>query len=145
MDPTFKNKEYILTSLISLKFEDLERGDVIVFKSPTEPDKDFIKRIIGIHGDSVYIQDGAVFVNGKKIDESAYLSNGVKTFGGGFMHEGIPVTVPPDNYLVFGDNRPFSSDSREWGFLETKKIIGKSMLVYWPLNNIRGISNPYGE
>ncbi len=147
MYPTYENREYILTNLIGLKFESLKRGDVIVFKSPTDPDKDFIKRVIGIPGDSVMTQDGFVFVNGKKIDESKYLGPDVRTYGGSSMRDGTPVTVPPENYIVMGDNRPFSSDSREWGLLPQKNVIGKSFFVYWPAQgkSMRLITNPYPD
>lgn len=147
MYPTYENREYILTNLIGLKFGPLKRGDVIVFKAPTDPDKDFIKRVIGIPGDSVMTQDGFVYVNGKKIDESAYLGPDVRTYGGSSMRDGQPVTVPPDNYIVMGDNRPFSSDSREWGLLPKKNVIGRSFFVYWPAKGkaMRLITNPYPD
>lgn len=145
MFPTFKNREYILTNLITLRFENPNKGDVIVFKSPTDAEKDFIKRVIGAPGDSVYLKEGFVYVNGKKLDESAYLDSDVRTYGGGFMKEEEPVTVPPDTYLVMGDNRPFSSDSREWGFLKKSAIIGKSFFVYWPINTMRIVHNPYSK
>lgn len=143
MFPTYKNKEYVLTSLIHIRFEELRRGDVIVFHSPTDPDKDYIKRVMALEGDTIYIKDGFVYVNDKKVDESKYLSDEVRTYGGNFMQEGIPVTVPEDNYIVIGDNRPFSSDSREWGFLTKSKVIGKSLFVYWPANKMRLIENPF--
>jgi signal peptidase I len=146
MYSTFKNKEYILTNIIAVKLNlDINRGDVIVFKAPTDQDKDFIKRVIGIPGDSVLIQDGFVFVNGKKVAEESYLDDDVRTYGGSFMKDGEAVTVPEESLIVMGDNRPFSSDSREWGFLEKKDIIGKSFFVYWPVNTMRVISNPFPE
>ncbi|MBA3723804.1 MAG: signal peptidase I [Candidatus Levybacteria bacterium] len=143
MHPTFVDKEYILTNLITLKFASPVKGDVIVFKAPTDKDKDFIKRVIGTEGDSVSVQDGFVYVNGQKLNESQYLATDVRTYGGSFLKDGEAVTVPLGQYIVFGDNRPFSSDSREWGFLEEKDIIGKSFFVYWPVNTMRVISNPY--
>lgn len=143
MFPTFKDREYILTNLIALRFDEPQKGDVIVFKSPTNEEKDFIKRVIGTAGDSILIRDGFVYVNGKKLDESAYLDDNVRTYGGSFMKEGEPVVVPPDHFLVMGDNRPFSSDSREWGFLGRDNIIGKSFYVYWPITTMRGVENPY--
>ena len=143
MDPTYKNKEYILTSLISLRFEDPKRGDVLVFNAPTDSEKDFIKRVIAGPGDSIYVKEGYVYVNGEKVDESAYLEPEVRTYGGSFLKEGEAVTVPDGNYIVMGDNRPFSSDSREWGYLPKNKIIGQSLFVYWPANSMRLISNPY--
>lgn len=142
MYPTFKNKEYILTNLITLRFNPLNRGDVIVFHAPPDPEKDFIKRIIAVPGDTIYLKGGFVYVNNVKIDESAYLKSDVKTYGGSFMKEEATVTVPDNNYIVMGDNRPFSSDSREWGFLPKDKVIGKSQFVYWPIPALRVINNP---
>ena len=143
MFPTFKNREYILTNLISLRFEDPKRGDVIVFKAPTDQEKDFIKWIIGTPGDTVYLKEGFVYLNGKKSNESAYLHSDVRTYGGSFLKEGQPVTVPQDEYLVMGDNRPYSSDSREWGLLQKKAIIGRSFFVYWPVTTMRTVKNPF--
>lgn len=143
MHPTFLDKEYILTNIITLRFSQLKQGDVIVFKAPNDPEKDFIKRIIGVPGDQVAIKNGDVYVNGIILDQSAYLSPSVKTFGGSFLREGLPETVPPDSYFVLGDNRPGSSDSREWGFVPLKSIIGKSSFVYWPPDKMGMIKNPY--
>jgi signal peptidase I len=143
MYPTFKNNEYILTNLLGLRFSELERGDVIVFKAPTDPDKDFIKRVIGLPGDTVMLQDGYIFVNGSQVNESGYLSAAVQTYGGASLQEGETVVVPPGEYVVMGDNRMNSSDSREWGFLKEGSIIGKSFYVYWPLNNMRLVANPF--
>lgn len=143
MYPTFKNKEYILTNLIGLRFNNPHKGDVIVFKAPTDNEKDFIKRIIGEPGDSVLLKDGFVYINGQKSDESAYLASDVRTYGGSFLKDGEPITVPKDKFFVMGDNRPYSSDSREWGLLQSKDVIGVSFFVYWPLNTMRLVKNPY--
>lgn len=143
MYPTFKNQEYILTNLIVLKFADPKKGDVIVFHAPPDPEKDFIKRIVGLPGDTVSLKEGLVYVNNTKVNESPYLKSDVKTYGGSFLKENIPVTVPDKNYFVMGDNRPFSSDSREWGLLPKDKIIGQSLFVYWPVNHMRLIKNPF--
>lgn len=142
MDPTFKDKEYILTNLISLRFEDPAKGDVIVFKAPTDEEKDFIKRVMAVPGDSIMLKEGFVYVNGKKVDES-YLPSDVRTYGGAFLKEEEPFTVPAHSYIVMGDNRQFSSDSREWGILDKDDIIGKSFFVYWPLNVMRIVQNPF--
>jgi len=137
MYPNYHNGEYILTNLIGLKLSSLARGNVVVFQAPTEAEKDFIKRIIGLPGDEISLKDGFVYVNGQKLDESSYLDNSVKTYGGAFLSEGETVTVPANSYLVLGDNRNFSSDSREWGFVPKSKLIGQSFFVYWPLNEMR--------
>lgn len=145
MYPTFKNGEYILTNLIGLRFASPQRGDVIVFKAPTDNEKDFIKRIIGIGGDTVMLQKGKVFLNGTQLDESAYLASDVQTYPGSFLLEGQSTTVPEGSYFVMGDNRPFSSDSREWGYLPGKDLEGVSFFVYWPLNSMRVITNPFSK
>lgn len=136
MFPNFENGEYVLTNLISLRFGHLDRGQVIVFHSPTEKNKDFIKRIIGLPGDTVGLSNGDVTVNGKKIDQS-FLPPHLRTNGGAFLQEGQQVVVPEGQYFVMGDNRDYSSDSREWGFVTKKKIIGKSFAVYWPISRFR--------
>ena len=143
MDPTFHDKQYILTNIIALKLETPKIGDVIVFKAPNDPEKDFIKRVIGVSGNTVSIKGGYVYVNGKILDQSKYLKPSVKTYGGSFLHENESVTVPSDQYLVMGDNRAGSSDSREWGFVPFKSIIGKSFFVYWPLDKMEIVKNPY--
>lgn len=144
MYPTFKDKEYILTNLISLKLGgNPVRGDVIVFKAPIDHEKDFIKRVIGLPGDSITVKGGYVFVNGKKLDESVYLHNNVTTYGGATIKEDSPFTIPADEFIVMGDNRPNSSDSREWGVVKKSELIGKSFFVYWPLTNMRVVKNPF--
>lgn len=137
MYPNFYDGEYVLTNLISLRFENPKRGDVIVFVAPNEPEKDFIKRVIGIPQDMVSLKNGNVYINGQILNESSYLKSEVKTYGGSFLREGEIVTVPDGQYFVIGDNRPYSSDSREWGFLKKESIIGKSFFVYWPPNRMR--------
>lgn len=143
MDPTFQNGELVLTNLIALKTGTPKRGDVVVLQAPDEPDKDYIKRVIGEPGDSLYIQDGSVFVNSKRLDESSYLASDVRTPGGAFLQEGQPVTVPQGSYFVMGDNRPNSKDSRALGFIKREAFIGESFFVYWPPTRMRVIKNPY--
>lgn len=143
MYPTFKNKEYILTSIIALRFGKPRLGDVIVFKAPKDTEKDFIKRVIGVPGDTISLQDGSVYLNGRFLDESSYLPPSIKTLGGLFLKENHAVAVPPQSYFVLGDNRPYSSDSREWGFVPENLIIGQSFFAYWPLNIAGKVKNPY--
>lgn len=142
MYPNFKDREYVLTNLIGLRFAPPKLGDVLVFKAPPEPDKDFIKRVIGVPGDTVMLKDGNVYLNGQKLDQSSFLKPDVQTYGGAFLKDGDTVTVPDGEYFVMGDNRPYSSDSREWGFVPAGNIIGESMFVYWPLTDMKVIHNP---
>jgi len=143
MYPNFYNKEYVLTNLIILRFKAPKLGDVVVFKSPPEPEKDYIKRIIGVPGDKVMVKNGDVYLNGKLLDESSFLKPSVKTFPGAFLQEGQEVTVPEDKYIVLGDNRSASSDSREWGFVPRSYVIGESLFVYLPITRMRLVQNPY--
>lgn len=142
MFPTFKDKEYIMTNIIGLHISTPTRGDVIVFKAPPNHEEDFIKRIIGIAGDKVMVKNGSVYLNGEILDESKYLKSDIKTYSGAFLKEGQEITVPPDYFLTMGDNRAYSSDSREWGFVPKDFIIGTSFFAYWPIQEMRLISNP---
>jgi len=142
MYPTFHDQEYVLTNLIGLRFGDLKRGDVVVFTAPRDAEKDYIKRVIGLPGETVGIKDGDIYVNNLKLNESAYLKD-VKTNGGASLREGQTEVIPPDQYFVLGDNRPYSSDSREWGFVKKSAIIGLSFYVYWPLDRMRMVKNPF--
>lgn len=145
MYPTYKDREYIFTNIIGMKLGSINRGDVVVFKAPIDRTKDFIKRVIAIAGDTIEIKEGSVYVNGKKLDEHAYLRSEVKTHGGSYLDEN-EVKVIPDGYVfVMGDNRQYSSDSREWGLLKTSEIIGKAFFVYWPITSAHAIQNPYSN
>lgn len=143
MYPNLHNRQYLITDIISLKLGDPSLGEIIVFKAPSEPDKDFIKRVIGVKGDRVSIQDGKVYLNEKLFDESKYLDDTVKTYGGSFLKEGQTTTVPEGYFFVLGDNRSYSSDSREWGFVPKKNIIGISKFIYWPVSDAGLIKNPF--
>lgn len=143
MYPNFYNDSYVLTNIIALKFGNPKLGDVIVFKAPPNPEEAFIKRVIGVPGDKIMIQDGNVYLNGKILNEEKYLKTTVKTYGESYLKEGQEITVPSDNYFVLGDNRPFSSDSRDWGFVKTDLITGYSLFVYWPVNEAKVVQNPY--
>lgn len=145
MYSSYQDKEYIITNLITLRFSNPKRGDVIVFKSPTDTKKDFIKRVIAVAGDTIYLKDGHIFVNNTEIDESDYLDSGVKTYGGAFIQEGEKKTVPDGYFFVMGDNRMDSSDSRQWGFVSKDRIKGISILVYWPPSEMKIINNPFNH
>ena len=131
MQPNFPDGEYLLTDKITYKVRKPQRGEVIVFIAPGTDDEEFIKRIIGLPGEKVKVEGGRVYLNGKILDES-YLSRSVITSSGSFLKEGQEILVSDDNYLVFGDSRSASSDSRIWGYVNLKKITGKAWLIYWP-------------
>lgn len=135
MHPTYKNGEYLMANKILYKVSEPKRGDVIIFKySDTQ---DFIKRIIGLAGDSVMLKDGKLYINNQLLDESNYLSDSVYTTGGDFLKEGETTVVPEGRFFVCGDNRPHSSDSRSFGPIDEKDIKGKAWIVYYPFNVFR--------
>ena len=136
MEPNFPDGEFLLTDKISYRLGKPQRGDVIVFKAPESEGDEFIKRVIGLPGDSVSIQNNTVFINNKQLDEILYLDKAIVISGGVFLREGATVTVPENEYFVLGDNRPRSSDSRAWGFVKIDKITGRAWFVYWPLDSL---------
>jgi signal peptidase I len=142
MFPTFHNSDILLSYLLPVRFDQLKRGDIVVFNAPVEADKLYIKRIIGLPGETIKVEDGGVYINGQKFDESSYLGADVMTYGGAFLQDGVERTVPIGDIVVMGDNRPGSSDSRAWGFLDKKKLIGKSIMRIWPLKDFEFIRNP---
>ncbi len=127
---TLHSQERLIVSRLSYILGDPERGDVIVFQYPYDPQRDFVKRIIGLPGETVAINNGIVYIDGKSLpNESSYLD---------YMSSETkpPVELGDDEYFVMGDNRPGSSDSRSWGPLIGKNIIGKAWLVYFPFGDI---------
>jgi signal peptidase I len=131
MQPNYPDGEYLLTDKVTYRFNEPKRGDVVVFEAPGGGGDEYIKRIIGIPGETVSVRDGKVYVNGQQINES-YLSSTLYTSAGAFLENGASVIVPAGEYFVLGDNRPYSSDSRAWGFVSKRKISGRAWLIYWP-------------
>ncbi len=144
MFPTYDNKEMLLTFLPDKNIKKLHHGDVIVFYSPVEPEKLYIKRVIGMPGDTVMVQDGQVSLNGAPLSEP-YLRSTVATYGGAFLPNGQTATVDPGTLFMMGDNRENSSDSREWGFLKEDRIVGRSVARIFPPQHFNLIKNPYAE
>jgi signal peptidase I len=137
MQPTLEINDRLIIDKVTYRFDDPKRGDIVVFSPPPilqEQDvrDDLIKRIIGLPGDDVAVENGKVFVNGEVLDET-YLKDGID-------YEFGPVTVPPDQYLVLGDNRNNSFDSHAWGFVPSENIIGRALVRYWPPDRIGEIS-----
>jgi signal peptidase I len=113
-----------------------KRGDVIVFIFPGDRKKDFIKRLVGLPADTVEIKNGSIYINDKPLLDSVF-SQRYYYNKGDYAKEGVKITVPKDSYFVMGDNSASSMDSRYWGFLSKKELLGKAMLVYFPPNRIR--------
>ncbi len=136
MEPSFEDGDYLIIDEISYRFSGPQRTDVIVFRFPEDPSQFFIKRIIGLPGETIQIKKREITIlnkenkNGFIIDESGYLDPGQATDGD------LRVELSSNEYFVLGDNRLHSSDSRRWGTLERKLITGKVFLRAWPLNKI---------
>lgn len=135
MVPTFHNGDFLITEKISNRVKQPKLGDIIVLKNPRDESQDFIKRIIALPNDSIKIENDSVFVNGTLLKED-YLPAGTITHSGAFLTEGTTVKVGSNQYFVLGDNRNHSSDSREWGGITKKEIIGKAFFRYWPPKDI---------
>lgn len=141
MENTFRTGDYILTSRVTYKFRKIERGDVVVFKSPKNPDIEYIKRIIGLPGDVINISNGVVKINDIQLAEN-YIAATTNLWDGGCIKDNVPYTVPQDYIFVMGDNRPRSSDSREFCAITIDSVIGDVFYRYFPSNVIGVISNP---
>jgi len=138
MHPNFPDGEYLLTEKVTYYRDDPQRGDIVVFKPPISEDE-FIKRVIALPGESVMVLNGRVFVNDTELKED-YIK--VNTNSGGFLSEGEKYIVPDGNYVVMGDNRPHSSDSRAWGPITKDIITGKAWVIYYPFNLAGMIEKP---
>jgi len=135
MYPNFHDGEYILTNRITYRLREPKEGDVIIFRAPKNEEYDYIKRIIAAPGKCLQIINGKVYLDGKILEEP-YLPQDYITSPGSFLQAGATICVPEKNYFVLGDNRPHSSDSREWGFVPRQNIIGKAWFRYWPLSQL---------
>lgn len=138
MHPNFPDGEYLLTEKVTYYRSDPQRGDVVVFKPPISDDE-FIKRIIGLPGDTISILNGSIYINDNILNED-YIP--VQTNGSSFLNDGQKYIIPEGQYFVVGDNRPHSSDSRTWGTIEKSAITGKAWLVYWPMDKAGMVVKP---
>lgn len=143
MEPNFDNGEYLIIDELSERFRSYERGEVIVFKFPNDPSQYYIKRIIGLAGESIEIKEGYIYIYNKenpegfKLDEHGYLTPGFIITSGN-----LKITLEDTEYFVLGDNRHASSDSRRWGALSQKYIIGRVFLRAWPVDEFGIIEKP---
>lgn len=143
MEPNFYDHEYLIIDEITYRFNNPERGDIIVFRYPRNPQEYFIKRLIGLPGEEVQIKDGSVFIynnespDGRKIDE-AYLPNGTKTYG--LSEE--KVVLDEDEFFVLGDNRNSSKDSRSFGPVNRSYVTGRVLFRGWPFDRIQLFDAP---
>jgi signal peptidase I len=149
MLPTLQNNQHVLVSRLKPRFGDLQRGDIIVFRPPMYPSatwlenvlgfpivpgqiEDYIKRVIGLPGETVTIADGEVWIDGVVLDET-YIAE-APYYAGSWV-------VPEGQLFVLGDNRNNSSDSHSWGFVPQENVLGKAVLVYWPFSDWKTLNH----
>lgn len=131
MLPTLEPGEFVLVNKISYQWGDVDRGDIVVFHYSEQ--EDYIKRVIGVPGDVVEISSGEVRVNDSLLEEP-YIS-AAPQYSGSWE-------VPDGSLFVLGDNRNQSSDSHRWGFIDDESVVGEAMVVYWPLDEMKFLSQP---
>jgi len=128
MEPSLDISDRIVVNKVRYYFRPPQRQEVVVFRqvgSIDETKKDLIKRLMGLPGETLQVKNGIIYTNGKAVVEKHPMNQDFANFG--------PVTIPADAYFVMGDNRPASADSRYWGFLPRKNIIGQAFLRIWPI------------
>jgi signal peptidase I len=133
MQPTLHAGEFVLVNKLAYKFGHPQIGDIIVFPYPRDPKEKYIKRVIGRPGDEVKISGGKVYVNGQLLDEPFIAAS--PAYAGSW-------NVPEGNLFVLGDNRNQSSDSHVWGFVALDQVVGKALVVYWPLDKMQILEHP---
>lgn len=148
MEPNFDNGDYLIVEKISYRFQGPQRGEVVVFNYPPQPSQRYIKRIIGLPGETVEIKQNQVIIYPEtdnpelapsipfSLDEANYLPDYLPTGGE------VRITLSEDEYFVLGDNRPFSSDSRRWGTVNSKGIVGRVLLRLWPIPALAKVPMP---
>jgi len=132
MQPTLYEGELLVVSKLAYQFGEPHRGDIIVFHHTTEPPEDYIKRVIGLPGDTVTIRQGQVAINGQVITEPYVAAE--PAYDGSWQ-------VPAGNLFVLGDNRNRSSDSHVWGFVPQNTVVGRAVVIYWPITSLRILSH----
>jgi signal peptidase I len=133
MQPTLVEGNVVLVNKLAFKIGKMRTGDVVIFHNPADESEDYIKRLIGKPGDRVVVENGKVRVNDQELQEP-YIAD-EPYYSGAW-------DVPEDSVFVLGDNRNSSSDSHIWGFVPLKDLVGKALLVYWPVNAIQVFSHP---
>ncbi|MBT6401511.1 signal peptidase I [candidate division WWE3 bacterium] len=136
MLPTFQDKEQIIVEKVSIKYKPLERGEITVVRHPDNQQVFLIKRVIGLPGETIHFNEGDVFINGEILLEP-YLNENTLTWGKTYIADGESITLNEDEYVMLGDNRDNSLDSRSYGPVSKENLVGRSFVVYYPIKNIR--------
>jgi signal peptidase I len=132
MQPTVRDGDYLLVDVRAYQRQGPARFDVIIFDYPNDPRREFIKRVVGLPGETIRIHRGLILVDGRLLQEPYHPVVESEEYG--------PVTIPPGHLFVMGDNRPHSSDSRLWGPVVTWRIHGRAQWIVWPLRNAAVLS-----
>ena len=140
MLPTLRIGDYLLVNKFVYVFRPIRRGDIIVFKFPRDETRDFIKRVIGLPGETLEIRDRQVFIDGKPLHESYAVYSEPPLLRSPAPYHLVPMVIPPGHLFVMGDNRDNSLDSRSWGLLEEAKVVGEASIIYF---SIRSADIPY--
>ncbi len=138
MRPTFMEGDRIFVDKISYRFHPPQRGDIIVFKYPIDRKKDFVKRLAGLSSENLEIREGKIFINGLSLEEKPfsehyYYNRDDWTYG----KSGQVINIPEKSFFAMGDNSAQSSDSRSWGFVPAKNVVGKAFCIWWPPKRIK--------
>ncbi len=141
MEPSFQDKEFILVDRLSYYFRQPERGEVIIFHAPQRPTEDYIKRIIAVPGETIKIEKNKIYINGNPLKEN-YTSEDGQTIIRNSSSDFLTQTLGQDEYFVLGDNRNHSSDSRDWGTVPRKNIVGRTWFIIYPLEDLGIVANP---
>lgn len=136
MEPAFKDKEQLIAEKISINYKNIQRGEIIIFQHPQESGRLLIKRVVGLPGEIIMILNGQVFINNNPLEET-YLPQDTFTKEGVLIKEGVEYQIEQNSYLLFGDNREKSTDSRSWGAVPKELLIGRGVIVYYPFSSIR--------
>ncbi|MFH1245892.1 MAG: signal peptidase I [Candidatus Omnitrophota bacterium] len=139
MEPTLIPGDKIFVNRFIYRFQKPQRGDVVVFRYPEDPRRDFIKRLAAQDGETIEIADGKIKIDGEVIHEPEMFEKNYYYNEGSYGTVGARIEVPKNYYFVLGDNSGSSRDSRYWGFVPQKFLLGKAFVIWWPLNRIRNI------
>lgn len=129
MLPTIQLGDRVLVNKFIYRFSNVERGDIVVFEPPIESKDDYIKRVIGLPGETLWVEDGRICIDGHFLNEP-YIPEPI-------FYTMDPITIPENTYFVMGDNRNSSYDSHAWGVLPIENIKGKAFVMYWPIDHIK--------
>ncbi len=141
MEPNFHSGEYVLTDKVGYQTGEIRRGDIVVFHAPEASGCpagtgcDFIKRVLGVPGDTISVHDNAIWINGQQLPEP-YIPEENYTKAGEYTANGREISLQENEYMVIGDNRPYSSDSRVWGPIGKEAIVGRAFFRYLPFDRM---------